>query len=142
MKEDYFKLCSLRDSNLQLLLQILLDRMSAATILFLFFYVTSYTFVWSKDGVVLCTNKVAYSSRRFSVVLSRGKTQWSGRTEEALHSLHKLESRLSGSGCSFRTHAVPEHVDEGGVELAAGMMVHGESLALLCHLQSLDPLSA
>lgn len=48
----------------------------------------------------------------------------------------------SGPSDTFGAHAVPENVDEGGVELAAGRVVRREGLALFSEFQLLAPLSA
>lgn len=48
----------------------------------------------------------------------------------------------SGPSDTFGAHAVPENVDEGGVELAAWSMFWREGLALFSESQLLAPLSA
>lgn len=48
----------------------------------------------------------------------------------------------SGLSDSFDAHAVPENVDEGGVELAPRSVVWREGLALLSEFQLLAPLCA
>lgn len=49
---------------------------------------------------------------------------------------------FSGASHAPGAHAVPEHVDEGGVELAARVMFWGEGLALVSDRQLLVSLGA
>lgn len=59
-----------------------------------------------------------------------------------MHCADKQEVGLSGLSDASGAHAVLEHVDEGGVEFAAGMVVWREGLAPVGDLQLLASLSA
>lgn len=48
---------------------------------------------------------------------------------------------LFGLGCSIRAHVILKQVNKSGVKLAARIMVWGEGVTILSHLQFLTPLS-
>lgn len=66
--------------------------------------------------------------------------QGSGTTQQALHRADKQVVGPSDPSEAFGAQAVPEDVDEGGVELAAGSVVWREGLALFGQSQLLAPL--
>lgn len=46
-----------------------------------------------------------------------------GGTEQTLHRVDEQKTRVSAPGFAVVTHVLLQHVDEGGVKLAARMMV-------------------
>lgn len=64
-----------------------------------------------------------------------------GGAEQTLNSVHEEEVSLSGSTYPFGAHVVLQHVDEGGVKLAVGMVVGAKNLTRFRHLQFLESLS-
>lgn len=65
----------------------------------------------------------------------------SGGTQQKLYCVNKHIIGFSGPSYAISAHVVLEHVDEGGVEPAARIMVRRESFTPLCNLHLLTPLS-
>lgn len=64
----------------------------------------------------------------------------SGGTEQSLYCIDEQIIGFSGPSYAISAHVVLEHVDEGGVKIAARIMVWSESFTLLCNLQLQTPL--
>lgn len=65
----------------------------------------------------------------------------SGGTQQILYCINEHIIGFSGPSNAISAHVVLECVDEGGVKLAARIVVWRERFTLLCNLQSLTPLS-